>query len=518
MESKTYKLTKSKITSGLQCKKKLWFDVHQPLKKTKKATFERGERFNEIIRKHYTKIHGKELNLSGIWDDLVSKTKDAIKSDDIKVIYEGTFEYLDTQVRTDVLIRKQNGWELLEAKSSTKVKDEHIPDISIQSFIVRKSLKQIGQDLISCKLIHINNNFSLDKSKNYENLINDENDISQDIVEIEKEIPSYISQLLPLTESNSPCPPISMGSHCTKPYECDYQDRCKSSLPKSNETSYKILPYIGASKDLKSYMDEIKSNDLQKVPKRFFKERKDYAQNYHGIIQEAHKNNKDWFDPNLKNIFKKFSFPFYFMDFETIMQGVPLIENTNPYEAVPFQWSVHKWESIDKELDNGKSFLKFADQDIERQFVETLLEAVGKKGTIFAHSAKGAELKILNRLKTKDNCKDLVTQIDKLIERVEDSLILARMNFYSPKMNGDWGIKSIIKALPDCPLSYDDKDNIGGGDEAQLAWFIYTDLKTDDKEKKNQIKNLLDYCAKDTLALYYLIKFLMQKINLLNIK
>ena len=95
MESKTYKLTKSKITSGLQCKKKLWFDVHQPLE-TKKATFERGERFNEIIRKHYTKIHGKELNLSGNWDDLVSKTKDAIQSDDIKVIYEGTFEYLDT--------------------------------------------------------------------------------------------------------------------------------------------------------------------------------------------------------------------------------------------------------------------------------------------------------------------------------------------------------------------------------------------------------------------------------------
>ena len=46
--------------------KKTWFDVHQPLKK-QKGYFERGERFNEIIRKHYTKIHGKELNLSGTW-------------------------------------------------------------------------------------------------------------------------------------------------------------------------------------------------------------------------------------------------------------------------------------------------------------------------------------------------------------------------------------------------------------------------------------------------------------------
>ena len=87
------------------------------------------------------------------------------------------------------------------------------------------------------------------------------------------------------------------------------------------------------------------------------------------------------------------------------------------------------------------------------------------------------------------------------------------MNFYSPKMNGEWKIKSIIKAIPDCPVSYDGQDNIGGGDEAQLAWFIYTDTKTNNDQRKEQIKNLLNYCAKDTLALYYLIKFLMNKSN-----
>ena len=83
--------------------------------------------------------------------------------------------------------------------------------------------------------------------------------------------------------------------------------------------------------------------------------------------------------------------------------------------------------------------------------------------------------------------------------------------FYSPKMNGEWKIKSIIKAIPDCPVSYDGQDNIGGGDEAQLAWFIYTDKKTNNDQRKEQIKNLLNYCAKDTLALYYLIKFLLDK-------
>ena len=108
---------------------------------------------------------------------------------------------------------------------------------------------------------------------------------------------------------------------------------------------------------------------------------------------------------------------------------------------------------------------------------------MGKSGTIFAHNIASAEVKILNDLKEKDNCKDLVSKIDKLIERIEDSLILARMNFYSPLMNGNWGIKSIIKAIPNCPVNYDGKDNIAGGDDAQSAWFICTDPKTEAKRK-----------------------------------
>ena len=56
---------------------------------------------------------------------------------------------------------------------------------------------------------------------------------SPEIIEIEKEIPNYIKDLMPFTNENSPCPDVEMGNHCKKPYDCDYQDRCKSLLPKS---------------------------------------------------------------------------------------------------------------------------------------------------------------------------------------------------------------------------------------------------------------------------------------------
>ena len=102
----------------------------------------------------------------------------------------------------------------------------------------------------------------------------------------------------------------------------------------------------------------------------------------------------------------------------------------------------------------------------------------------------------------------ILDKIDKLIERTVDTQILVGENFYHPKMNGKYKLKEIIKAIPS-DVSYEEKDNIAGGTEAQLAWFILTDNKTLKNEKELQKKLLTDYCAKDTLALYYLVKHLM---------
>ena len=55
-------------------------------------------------------------------------------------------------------------------------------------------------------------------------------------------------------------------------------------------------------------------------------------------------------------------------------------------------------------------------------------------------------------------------------------------------MNGDWGVKSIIKAIPDCPINYQELDNIDGGDGAQLAWFNYTKPKQVMGKEKNKKK------------------------------
>ena len=97
MNNKAYVLTKTKITSGLQCEKKLWFDFHDPEKIEETSTLFAGNRFGEIIRQYY----GEGLDLSNLSssENIVEQTAKAIQSKDVQIIYEAAFIYKETLVR-----------------------------------------------------------------------------------------------------------------------------------------------------------------------------------------------------------------------------------------------------------------------------------------------------------------------------------------------------------------------------------------------------------------------------------
>ena len=491
---KNYILTKTLINSGLQCEKKLWFDFHDPIDEDN-ASFDRGDRFTKVVRKNY----GEGADLSENNPELaLSETAKFIKNENVKVIYEGAFVYSDTLVRADVLVRKNDSWELLEAKSSKEPKDEHIDDIAIQSYII-KSSKKIK--ISKVKLIHINGEFTYQGNSDYSDLMSDECELSDKILSREKLVQTYIDKFKPIADKKYPKPKIEIGDHCLEPYKCIYFERCNSLKQPSNITPISIIPRVGKTLEKEYKVKGI--IDLKDIPPLELKK------DSYRIIQKAHKDNKPYINPEVGKIFKEFKWPFYFMDFETVQQGVPIIKGTQAYYALPFQWSVHKWNSPTTKISDGMSFLDFSDQNIERKFIESLLDAVSDKGTVFTHHAS-TEIKVLEKLKGKESCKDLSEKIDNLIARVVDTLNIVKNNFYAPVMNGKYSLKIIMKAIPS-DISYEEKDNIADGMEAQLAWFIYTDPKTSNDDKEKQIKLLKAYCAKDTLAIYYLIKHLLEQ-------
>ena len=144
---------------------------------------------------------------------------------------------------------------------------------------------------------------------------------------------------------------------------------------------------------------------------------------------------------------------------------------------------------------------------MDRHFLESLLNAVGTEGPIFVHSASFEKSK-LKALIERDSCQNLKSSVDALIARIIDTRDLARDDgFYSPKMNGSFSLKDIVKAIPTA-VDYSSSDALTGGGEAQIVWFKCTNPDTPEAEKAEWARRLKNYCAQDTLAMYDLIRYL----------
>ena len=524
--SDNYILTKTKIIYGQTCKKKLWFDFREPIINDS-SRIRLGNRFEKIVKKKYEKdlkildLSNKDENSS---IEAIEKTQKAIENKDVDLIYEGHFLKFDTFVRTDILKRNEKGWDLYEIKATGDVRetkgklkgefqDKYIKDVAIQAYIA----ESCGIKLTSVNIIYVNKDFVYLGNQNYQDLDKYQN-ITNEVSKEKENIIKDIELFKKFKEEEFPSPKVSMGSHCKG---CNYLSKCKSLLP---DDTIAILPRLSQKKkekfesknilrlqdinletaeneltptQLYIYKVHISGKEEEFSKEKFKREMKGYKEKKNGEVKE----------------YQKFEFPYYFMDFEFVGQVVPLIKNTRPLVPLLFQWSVHKWNSLDEEikLEDKLSFLKFQEEDMEKNFIEKLLKAVGKTGTIFCHKAS-AEITQLNNLK-KYNFPNLANQIDPLIKRIRDTKTLVEKCFYSPKMKGKFGLKEVIKAIPksNTDISYGKDDGLEGGTGAELAWVICTDPNTSNEEIENQKKLLIEYCAKDTFAMHDIVKYLHQK-------
>jgi len=67
-------------------------------------------------------------------------------------VFEASFLADGVFVAVDVLERRRGGWNLVEVKSTTKVKDPHSPDVAVQLHVLRSS----GLDVKRSDLMHLN--------------------------------------------------------------------------------------------------------------------------------------------------------------------------------------------------------------------------------------------------------------------------------------------------------------------------------------------------------------------------
>ena len=130
-----HRLSKSRYLHGLQCHKQLWWRVQEPRAPElvpdleTRARFEEGHRVGERARRRFP----GGVMITGPHDDLparVEATRRALAAG-APVIYEASFLADSVYVAVDILERVEGGFVLVEVKSSTEPRSEHLDDVAV---------------------------------------------------------------------------------------------------------------------------------------------------------------------------------------------------------------------------------------------------------------------------------------------------------------------------------------------------------------------------------------------------
>lgn len=477
-------LTKSKYMIGLYCPKHFWMIYNDPGKipehsKDTLHKFDQGNIVGEMAKKLFP--DGVDIPTEDFMGNIRS-TQTAIKHS--QTLFEGGIMVGNLFSRADILKPVKDEWDIIEVKSSTKVKEENIFDVAFQKHCLIES----GLKIRKCFLMHINNQYVREGDLDPKELFT-KTDITEQVDEVLSEVPKNIGKLLNILTGK--CPEEKKGFCCDGPYPCPVSEFHKL-LPEHH-----IFQLIRGGKKIKELFESgvVAFDD---IPKDYELKEK------HKIQVECAKTGKPHIDKEgIKKFMDKLKNPLSYLDFETFRTAIPPYDGTKPYQQIPFQYSMH----IDKE---HKEFLADGSKDPREEFLVSLKKDLGDKGSIVAYN-KSFEIRILKE--TVKGFPEYNEWVKKVIDRFVDLYdVFREFHYYSPLQKGSTSIKYVLPALTG--KSYDDLE-IGGGDDASLA---YLDIMTGklNKDEVDKIRmNLKKYCELDTEGMV-LVMGELNKLNLIN--
>ncbi|MBI3603530.1 MAG: DUF2779 domain-containing protein [Nitrospirae bacterium] len=492
----SYRLSKSKFLSGLQCHKRLYLEIYQrelaaePDEQTQ-AILDMGTEVGEEARRLFPGGVLVEADHRHPTEAL-RRTAELLGDPTVPAIFEGAFEFENVLVRVDILERvslettgpetERDAWRLIEVKSSTRVKDIHLDDLAVQSYV----LAGAGVALAGAWLMRINNQYVYQGGDiDLEQLLA-RDDLTALVAARQGEVPARLADMKAMLAQPAP-PAIEPDGHCHSPYDCLFWDHCTKDKPArwiyhlpGGERTYKQLAVRGIQT-----IDEIPSD---------FKL---------SIFQRRVKDNQEWVGPQLRAALGSVRYPVHHLDFETFMPAIPKFPMTRPYQTIPTQWSNH----IEDEAGavRHEEYLCLDPKDPREELAVTLLESLGREGSICVYSTY--ERSILKSLA--ERLPSLRQELESAMARLWDLLPVIQEQYYHPQFGSSFSIKSVLPALVPA-LDYGDLE-IQEGSLAAQRYCRMVFEETDWVERERFREALLKYCQRDTLAMVELRKALLSR-------
>ncbi len=490
MASRRHSLSKTRIISAWQCPKKLHLEKHRPelgeFSAQTESLFATGHRVGAIAQQLHAGPGSVEVPFSRRVDSMLRETERLVRSLVQVPIFEATFQHDGVLVRVDVLLPDGSGWKVIEVKASTSVKDYHVLDCAIQDWVLRKS----GLTVTSISLAHINNRFVYAGNGNYDGILI-EQDMTGRVRTVEPTVEDMIAKAREAV--TGPMPDIGVGSHCSKPYECQFVKHCWPS-----DTAYPIAGLGGSKARLGQYI-ALGCRDIRDVDANSIT-----AETQLRIHRVTRAGTAEILD-GARTELERLQYPRFYLDFETIAPAVPFWAGTRPYAAVPVQWSCHIDDgTADGDFRNMRhaEFLDISGDAPMRALAESLIECLGNEGPVLMYT--DYEERVIKTLI--ELFPDLAEPLQAIIDRLVDLHPIVKTNYYHPAMLGSWSIKSVLPTINE-DMDYERLEGIREGTGASDGFIEAIDPETPRERKAELEEQLLRYCRFDTEAMVELVRF-----------
>ena len=472
-------LSKSRFVAGWQCHKLLWLKVHEPLAEELQVDVVLQDRFDQGVQ---VGTLARGLFPGGVLIDLphddpwrVEATRKAI-DDGVPAVFEATFIEDRVYASIDVLERTADGFTLIEVKSSSKVKDDHIPDAAIQTWVARKA----GIDVRRVDLMHLNTHF---RHPDIGDLFQ-RTDITAEVEAFQPRIPLMVEEQLAVLAG--PEPHVRVATHCwMTDRECPFWDRC---FPRDEHHVWRLYKAQTNQKwalVLKGYTRVVDLPSSHKLTPTQKRQRR--ALECGQLIVE----------PELREELRAFDGRLGFLDFETISRAVPVWPDVGPWRQVVVQFSYHE-QQADGTFTH-RAYLAEGPGDPREELALKLLDATANAEKIVMYSH-------FERTRIKELAvwlPHLADRLKALEEKLVDLLPVIQNNVYHPRFAGSFSIKQVLNPLvPD--LTYNDLTIVDGlVASVEIARLLFVAHLVKDRDQLRQ--DLLAYCERDTWAMVRLL-------------
>lgn len=487
------RLSKTRYLSGCQCHLKLWYDCYErelgvDVDVVTQAIFDTGHEVGRLARQRYpggALVEADHLHTQ----EALAQTRALLADESVPAIFEAAFEHRHVLIRADILERStRGGFNLIEVKSGTTVKNVNEHDVAIQVWVLRGA----GIDVASTGLLTLNRGYVFNGERLDVSRLFRIHDLDDAVAEHLPWIGEDVTHLHSMLSANE-APDIEPGDHCFEPYDCAYYDFC------TRDWQYPAHPITDLPRLRAAKREQLESREIEEIS--------DIPDDFplskpQAIVRLSVITGNEHVSPQLQDEISQLSSPIRYLDFESFSPAIPRYAGTRCYDAIPFQFSMH----IENERGNvvHREFLWAQESDPRRPLALALLEAAGHEGPICVYS--GFERRMIKALSRE--FPDLSLALDALLERLRDLLKVVQSHYYHPEFHGSFSIKQVLPVLvPE--MSYDDL-SIADGREASAAY--QNSLDCDDPAERKRIHAALkEYCRQDTLAMLALRRVLSQK-------